>query len=97
MKKAIIYVRGNKEEMQEIICRLYASDKNYKVLYITNNIDDVNLCDTMIISNPSRISRNQLEYYEVINNFKKKNITVEIATQHEKYNDFFHTAITLLN
>ncbi len=83
MKKAIIYVRGNKEKMQEIFCRLYASDKGYKVIYVTTNIEDVNLCDVLLVANPSRISRNQLEYEEIVNTMKKKGITIESVAHHD--------------
>ena len=76
MKKAIIYVRGNNKEMQEIICRVYASDKGYKVLYVTSNIDDVNLCDVLLVTNPSRIIREQLEYIKIVNRLKEKNIEI---------------------
>jgi DNA invertase Pin-like site-specific DNA recombinase len=83
MKKAIIYVRGHKEKMQEIFCRLYASDKGYKIIYVTNNIDDVNLCDIMLVANPSRISRNHLEYEKIVNKLKDRGITVESAIHHD--------------
>lgn len=83
MKNAVIYVRGHKEKMQEIFCRLYASDKGYKITYVTNNIDDVNLCDIMLVANPSRISRNQLEYETIVKELKDIGITVESAVHHE--------------
>lgn len=87
MKKAVIYVRGQKEKMQEIFCRLYASDKGYKITYVTNNIDDVNLCDIMLVANPSRISRNRLEYEKIVNELKGRGITIESAVHHDNAND----------
>lgn len=92
MKKAVIYVRGNKEKMQEIFCRLYASDKGYKITYVTSNIEDVNLCDVLLISNPSRISRNQLEYETIVNELKNRGITVESAVQHNNAVDNYSFA-----
>lgn len=83
MKKAVIYVRGQKEKMQEIMCRLYASDKGYKVTYVTTNIDDVNLCDVVLVTNPSRISRNRIEYQIIVNKLKKKGIEVVSVSSQE--------------
>lgn len=96
MKKAVIYVRGQKEKMQEIFCRLYASDKGYKVVYVTTNIDDVNLCDVLLLTNPSRISRNRLEYEEIVNKLKAKNIEVECAIDHENAVDNISLTMDLL-
>lgn len=96
MKKAVIYVRGNKTKMQEIFCRLYASDKGYKVLYATSNIDDVNLCDVMLVSNPSRISRDRLEYEEIVNKLKAKNIAVESAVDHDNAVDNISLTMDIL-
>ena len=93
MKKAIIYVRGNKEKMQEIICRLYASEKGYKILYATTNMDDVNLCDVLLISNPSRISRNHVEYEEIVLKLKKRGIQVESVANQD--NDFESMSLTM--
>mgnify|MGYP003306762330 CR=1 FL=1 len=83
MKKAVIYVRGHKEKMQEIFCRLYASDKGYKITYVTNNIDDVNLCDILLVANPSRISRDKFRYYEILDNLKAKGIKVESVSSQD--------------
>ena len=96
MKKAIIYVRGHKQEMQEIFCRLYASDKGYKVLYVTSNIDDVNLCDVLIVTSVSRISRDQFEYHEIVNKLKEKSITVESAADHENVEELLSFTMDLL-
>lgn len=82
MKKAVIYVRGNKEKMQEIVCRLYASEKGYKVIYVATRLEDVNLCDIMLVANPSRISRDSKKYYEIVKGFKKRGIVVvSVASQ----------------
>lgn len=77
--EAVIYVRGENEEFQEMICRLYAIDKDYEVSYVTNNLEDVNLCDVLLVSEPSRISRKATEYYEILKELKDKGIKVELA------------------
>lgn len=77
MTKAIIYVRGNREATQELICKAYAVENGYDVLYVTRDIDEVRNCNVLLISNHSRISRNSFEYYKIINNLKTKGIKVE--------------------
>lgn len=81
--KAIIYVRGHKQEMQEIFCRVYAIDKGYKVLYTTSNIKDVNGCDVLLVANHSRISRNKFEYYKIMSILKMKKIKVESVSDQD--------------
>lgn len=76
MKKAIIYLRGHNQEMQEVFCRVYASDQGYKVLFATTDIEAVNGCDMLLVANPSRISRNRIEYQIIVNKLKKKGIEV---------------------
>ena len=75
--EVVIYVRGNNEAMQEIICKLYAVDNDYRVLYTTRNIEDINLCDIVLVADPSRISRNQKEYVKFVKRLKVKGIKVE--------------------
>lgn len=82
--EAVIYVRGSNKEFQEAACRTYALDNNYKVLYTTQHIEDVNLCDVLLIVDPTRISRDTIEYYEVVNKLKEKDIkVVSIANQRD--------------
>lgn len=90
--EAVIYVRGNNEEFQETMCRLYAVDKGYKVLYTTRNIEDVNLCDVLLIANSTRISRDKFKYYETVKRLKKKGIKVECAVDTDEAGEY----ITLL-
>lgn len=77
--KVIIYVRGHNEELQKTKCRLYAADKGYKVLYTTRHLKDVNLCDMVLVSDPSRISRNKLEYYKIVKEFNDRGIEVKFS------------------
>lgn len=87
MKKAIIYVRGHNQEMQEVFCMLYAKDMGYKVLFVTTDIEAVNNCDVLIVANHSRISRDKFVYYKTINDLKAKGIKIECAANHDKAND----------
>ena len=74
--EAVIYVRGANKEMQEMACKAYALDNNYEVLYTTQHIEDVKLCDVLLIVDPSRISRDQIEYYKIVNELNEKGIKV---------------------
>ena len=96
MKKAIIYVRGHNQEMQEILCRLYAKDTDYEVLFTTTNIEDVNYCDceVLIVTNATRISRDKFVYYKTVNDLKAKGI--EFATSHENAIDNISLAMDIL-
>ena len=82
-EKAVIYVRGVNEAEQEMKCRMYAADKGYEVSFVTRHIEDVKLCDVLIVANFSRISRKQIEFVKVCKMFKAKGIRVESVSGHE--------------
>ena len=77
---AVIYVRGENEAAQELKCRAYAYDKGYEVAYVTRHIEDVNLCDVLLVANFSRISRKQMEFVKTYKLFKARGIRIESAT-----------------
>ena len=84
MKKAIIYVRGHNQEKQEVFCRVFAADQGYKVLFVTTDIEAVNGCDFMLVSNLSRISRNRIECQIIMNKLKKKGTEVVSVSSQDK-------------
>ena len=96
MKKAIIYVRGHKQEMQEVLCMVYAADKGYKVLFVTDDIKAVNNCDILIVARASRISRDKFKYYEILNDLKARDIKVEIVANQNNVDDCLSFAEKLL-
>lgn len=85
--EAVIYVRGHNEEFQEMMCRLYAADKDYEVVFVTNNLEDVKLCDILLVASPSRISRDRLEHYKIIRELNEKGIEVEYAIDADNVNE----------
>lgn len=86
-KKVIIYVRGHNQELQEMKCRLYAVDKGYKVLYTTKHLEDVNLCDVLLVVDPSRLSRNSFECCKIVKEFNERGIEVRhIVGKDDEYN-----------
>lgn len=82
-ERAVIYVRGVDEASQEIKCRAYANDKGYEVVYVTRHIEDVKLCDVLLVANFSRISRKQIEFVKTYKYFKARGIKIESVSGHE--------------
>ena len=82
-EKAVIYVRGVNEAEQEMKCRAYATYKKYEVSYVTRHIEDVKLCDVLIVANFSRISRKQIEFVKTYKYFKARGIRIESVSGNE--------------
>ena len=82
-ERAVIYVRGENEAAQEMKCRAYAKSKGYEVTYVTRYIEDVKLCDVLLVANFSRISRKQIEFVKTYKYFKARGIKIESASGHE--------------
>lgn len=82
-ERAVIYVRGVDEAAQELKCRAYAKDKGYEVSFVTRHIEDVKLCDVLIVANFSRISRKQIEFVKTYKYFKARGIRIESVSGHE--------------
>ena len=79
-KTAIIYVKPNdKKAAQEFFCRLYAIENRYEVLSVIYNIEEIDYCDVLLIANPHVLSRNEIEYYGIVNDLKDNGIEVEIV------------------
>lgn len=76
-ERAVIYVRGVNEAEQELKCRAYAKDKGYEVSFVTRHIEDVKLCDVLLVANFSRISRKQIEFVKTYKYFKARGIKIE--------------------
>ena len=82
-ERAVIYVRGVNEAEQEMKCRAYAESKGYEVVYVTRHIEDVKLCDILLVANFSRISRKQMEFVKTYKLFKARGINIESVSAHE--------------
>lgn len=82
-ERAVIYVRGVNEAEQEMKCRVYAKSKGYEVSYVTRYIEDVKLCDVLLVANFSRISRRQIEFVKTYKYFKARGIRIESVSAHE--------------
>lgn len=87
MKKAIIYVRGHNKEMQEVACKAFAADNGYKVLFVTSDLEAVNNCDVLLVSNISRLTRQYLNYLKITKALKGKGIEVRSVAYQENAGD----------
>lgn len=86
--RAMIYIRGEAEAQQELFCMMHALERDYKVVGVVKDLEEVKDCDVLIVINASRISRKTEEYYTKINEFKKQGIEVEIAGTEENAGKF---------
>lgn len=82
-ERAVIYVRGENEAEQEMKCRIYAKYKGYEVSFVTRHIEDVKLCDVLLVANFSRISRKQIEFVKTYKYLKSSGIKIESVTGNE--------------
>lgn len=88
-ERAVIYVRGENEAAQELKCRAYAADKGYEILYTTRHIEDINLCDVVLVSNFSRISRKRMTFTKTYKLFKVRGMRIESATGKSDVSELF--------
>lgn len=80
-KTAVIYVKDNNDKAaQKFFCLAYCFDNEYEVLSTTNNIEEVDGCDVMVVASPEMISRDRIKYCMVLDNLKAKGIEVEIVS-----------------
>ena len=82
--------------MQEIFCKVYAADNDYKVLFVTTDIEAVQNCDVLLVANRSRISRNRIECQIILNKLKKKGIEVISVSNQEKVDEHLSFTMDLL-
>ena len=75
--RAVIYVRGQDEGIQEMMCRLYAEDKMYDVVGVVRNLDEVKDCDVLLVSHMSRINRDYIKYLQAVRYLRDKGIKIE--------------------
>lgn len=88
-ERAVIYVRGENEAAQELKCRAYAKDKGYEISFVTRHIEDVNLCDVLLVANFSRISRKQMTFVKTYKLFKARGIRIESAVGRNDISEMF--------
>lgn len=71
--EAIIYLKDNeRKEAQKLLCYMYATEHNIKVLGETTNLEDVKDCDIVLVASPAMLTRDVEEYYKIEQELKKK-------------------------
>lgn len=88
---AVIYVRGETEDVQELKCRAYAKEMGYEVSYVTRNLENVKHCDVLLVANFSRISRKQIEFVKTYKLLKARGIRVEDVNGNNNIGGMFST------
>lgn len=81
---AVIYVRGQNEGIQEVMCRLYAEDKKYDVIKVIKDLEDISDCDVLLVSHVSKINRNYVKYLQIANTLRSRGIEIESALNASK-------------
>lgn len=79
-----------------MLCVLCATERGYKVSIATDNLNDVECCDILLVTDPSRISRDKVEYYKIVNEFKAKGIKIEFVAEQKNWADNFELVKYLL-
>lgn len=77
--RAMIYVHGKDEGIQELMCKLYANDKQYDVIGVVKNLEKAKDCDVLLVSHSHKISRDYIKYLQEVSNLRDRGIKIETA------------------
>lgn len=86
--EAIIYLSGEKKAEQKLFCHMYCLEHNYEILNVVEDLNEVYDCDILVAANATKISRDPVEYYGIVNNLKDMGIEVEFAITEENANRY---------
>lgn len=80
-----ILTRGNDKARQELHCMLYAHFNDYNVVKVVNNTQELSKLvvnakiDTIIITDPSRLTRDRMEYESMQHMLRGYGVAIELA------------------
>lgn len=95
-EEAIIYLKDNEQKAaQRLLCYMYATENNVKVLNTTTDIEEVNDCDIMLIASPIVLTRDVKEYSKIENKLKKKGIEIRIATNEDNIGRYINMIVKM--
>lgn len=97
VETAIIYVSGGRKAAQEMFCRAYCIDKDYDMIYVARDIEDVNNCDVLVVVDHSRICRDKDGYNKITNRLKRKGIRIESVIDEGNAEKYVDLIISLSN
>ena len=94
--EAIIYLKDNeRKEAQKLLCHMYATEHNVKVLGETTNLEDVKDCDMVLVASPAMLTRDVKEYYKIEQGLKKKGIKIQMATNGDNIDRYLGMLVRL--
>ena len=82
---AAILTRGNDKARQKLHCMLYAHFKDYNVVEVVNNTQELSKLvvnakiDTILITDPSRLTRDRMEFESMQHMLRGYGVTIELA------------------
>lgn len=82
---AAILTRGNDKVAQKLQCLFYAQFKDYNVVEVVNNTQELSKLvvnakiDTIIMTDPSRLTRDRMEFESMQQMLRGYGVTIELA------------------
>lgn len=80
-----IFTRGNDKAEQKLQCMFYAKFKDYNVVEVVHNTHELSKLvvnakiDTILMTDPSRLTRDRLEYESIQQMLRGYGVTIELA------------------
>ena len=81
--KAAILKRGNDKAMQEFACRIHANAKEYDVVEVVENTQDLSKLvvnakvDVILMTDISRLARDRMEYEQIQQMLRRYGVSIE--------------------
>lgn len=83
--RAAILTRGNEKAAQKLQCMIYAYFKDYEVVEVVHSTHELSKLvvnakiDTILITDPSRLTRDRIEYESIEQMLRGYGVTIELA------------------
>ena len=82
---AVVFTRGQDKAAQKLQCLFYAKFKDYNVVEFVNNTQELSKLvvnakiDTILITDPSRLTRDSMEFESMQQMLRGYGVTIELA------------------
>lgn len=94
--EAIIYLKDNDQKAaQKLLCYLYATEHNVKVLGETTSLEDVKECDMLLVASPVMLTRDTKEYHKIEKELNRKGIKIQVATNGDNIGRYLEMMVRL--
>lgn len=80
-----VFTRGNDKAAQKLQCMFYAKFKDYNVVEFVSSTHELSKLvvnakiDTILMTDPSRLTRDRMEYESIQNMLRGYGVTIELA------------------